>query len=357
MRHMTPARFSLFPALFLVVAGSFSYPVSGQMITGTWHGRIGRQRVELKIVQKGDSLTGTSYYFESANNYRRYAIKGYFDGATNETVWWDDRLIEERSTRFSLSTPGKMPLLSRADFNCPGGGRMMLNGRAARVDDEEKPGGDLHLEKTGRTQFEDEWDFVIDNYTAGANDPDIIDSIGRLALSPPVAVVAPPPAPPRPVNKVPPPEPAPKKEPEPVVKKEKNVVTPPVIVAEPPRKPDITEKFTARTRTLVRDIPLAGDSIELRFYDNAEIDGDSISLFVNKTLLAEHVRLSANAWVIKLPVAGLTDNTEITMVAENLGSIPPNTAYMVALVNNERYDALLASSEGSSAMIRLVRPR
>jgi hypothetical protein len=43
-------------------------------------------------------------------------------------------------------------------------------------------------------------------------------------------------------------------------------------------------------------------------------------------------------------------------VAENLGSIPPNTSYMVAVVGDKRYDAYLASSEGSSAMIRFIKP-
>ena len=43
------------------------------------------------------------------------------------------------------------------------------------------------------------------------------------------------------------------------------------------------------------------------------------------------------------------------MVAENLGSIPPNTSYMVAEVGDKRYEAILASTEGSSAMIRLVK--
>jgi hypothetical protein len=38
-----------------------------------------------------------SYYYESENNYRRYSIKGYFDPATNEAVWWDDQLLEEKT--------------------------------------------------------------------------------------------------------------------------------------------------------------------------------------------------------------------------------------------------------------------
>jgi hypothetical protein len=45
------------------------------------------------------------------------------------------------------------------------------------------------------------------------------------------------------------------------------------------------------------------------------------------------------------------------MVAENLGTIPPNTSYMVAIVNEQRFDAYLASTEGESAMIRLIKPK
>jgi hypothetical protein len=73
----------------------------GQQITGVWKGKIDRKKVELKIIQKGDSLTGTSYYYESANSYSRYSIKGYFDPNTNSAVWWDDQLLEERSGIFA----------------------------------------------------------------------------------------------------------------------------------------------------------------------------------------------------------------------------------------------------------------
>jgi hypothetical protein len=43
------------------------------------------------------------------------------------------------------------------------------------------------------------------------------------------------------------------------------------------------------------------------------------------------------------------------MVAENLGTIPPNTSFMVALVGDKRYEAKLSSTENSSALIRLKK--
>jgi hypothetical protein len=60
------------------------------MVTGIWHGKIDKQKVEVKMVQNGDSLAGTAYYFESATRYRRYSIKGYLDETDNSVVWWDD---------------------------------------------------------------------------------------------------------------------------------------------------------------------------------------------------------------------------------------------------------------------------
>src|ERR1700754_5181257 len=89
------------PLLLTTILSFNSLISAAKMITGVWHGKINKQKVEVKIIQSGDSLTGTSYYYESANNYRRYSIKGYFDQTTNSTVWWDDQLIEERPSNAS----------------------------------------------------------------------------------------------------------------------------------------------------------------------------------------------------------------------------------------------------------------
>lgn len=343
----------LVPVLYFLL---FPHFLPAQMITGAWRGKINRQKVELKIIQKGDSLTGTSYYYESSNNYRRYTIKGYFDAKTNEAVWWDDQLLAEKNNRLSIASPGKIPMLSSADFNCPGGGKMMLDGKTANRDNENDRKGDLHLDKVIRPEFEDEWDYVIDNYTVGANDPEVIDSVGAVALVPvpeqipgekdngnTVVLIVPPPREPKKQEK----------KTEPVVLKPA-----PVIPAEPLAKaPSIEEKFMAREKQFIKEIPISGDSLELRFYDNAEIDGDSISLFLNNKLLFQHIRLLATPYTIRLALQDLPDSSELVMVAENLGTIPPNTSYMIAMINGERHDAYLASSEGSSAMIRLVKSK
>ncbi len=309
------------------------------MITGLWKGQINKKKVELKIIQKADSLYGASYYYESPNSYRRYSIKGYFDNQTNETIWWDDQLIEEKKGNSIFGSPGKTPYLSSAGFNCPGSGKMFLEGQAYLPDDRNNIKGKVELEKIQSGIFNDEWSFIIDNYTAGANDPFMIDSVAAIAMN-------------TPSNEKPAVKEPEKKRPESEIK----IQTPSVLITPATEPiPAIEEKFIQREKIIAVEIPVSGDSIELRFYDNAEIDGDSISLFLNNKMIFQHIRLKASAYTIKLPVKELNEINELVMVAENMGTIPPNTSYMLAIVNNVRYEAMLKSTEETSAVIRLVK--
>lgn len=321
--------------------------VFAQQLTGVYRGHLGRQKAEVKFIVQGDSIQGTSYYYGLGSGYRRYSIKGYRDAFTNAITWWDDQLLETKGGVMP-GAPGKVPLASAADFNCPGGGTAMLDGKAAPAGEPDKEMG-LHLDKKSQTQFPDEWDFVIDNFMIGANNPYIIDSVAKIASGPrskaiparqEEVVIARPPK--RGMVAIPPPPAEPDASPKPL----------------PPAKPlTIEEKFVARTPKFVMDIPVPGDSIELRFYDNAEIDGDSISLFLNKELIFKHVRLTAKAYIVKLAIESLNESNELVMVAENLGKIPPNTSFMVAIAGDKRYEANLQSTEETSALIRLIKPQ
>jgi len=324
----------LMKTVFIVVFCSFLVPANAQQITGIWSGKINRKRAEVKFVQKGDSITGTSYYYESGENYLRYSIKGYFDASNNSVVWWDDELISNGGKNFK-----EVALLSVADFNCPGDGKMMLDGTATPKENQIKT-GDLLLTKIIATTFPDEWDFVIDNFVEGTNDPDIIDSVELIAK-------------------------APKKKRKPGAEPKETsteVTSTPIAAAPDPQvaliehTKKMEESFTIRKKVFNTEIPLEGDSIELRFFDNVQVDGDSITLFLNEKLIFTHIRLTEKPFVVKLPVNELNDTNELTMVAENLGSIPPNTAYMVAIVADKRYEVNLSSTEETSGMIRLKKP-
>jgi len=351
-----------FVRYLLLFAGIFSWPLAeAQLITGVWEGKISHKKVEVKIIKNGDSLTGTSYYYQSPNSYRRYSIKGYFDDRDNSVVWWDDQLLDEKNSNKFFGANSATSYRSTADFNCPGGTKMYLNGKATSKEDEDQPMGPVALQKFTLPVFNDEWDYVIDNYTVGANDPWLIDSIGKLAFAKPVPVktsivaIAKPNRSPKAISK------KPAKQVFIPATSDKPVVNPTPVQVEEPVVAEVPltneQKFATRSKKVMQEIPVSGDSIELRFYDNAIVDGDSIAIFLNNRLMAEHIRLTEKAYTMKLAVSDLQASNELVMVAENLGSIPPNTSLMVAMVDGKRYEARLESTEQSSAVIRFIRQK
>lgn len=355
VRSVTAARI-LRSGLFFLLLGNMA---QAQPITGIWRGKMGSAKIELKLVRKDDSLIGTSYYYNSKNDYRRYSVKGYFDDKAMDVVWWDDVLLEDHLGRRFTGTGSGDALLAVADFNCPGDGIMKLDGKSSLRDNDQKGKKELHLVKgLNEPVFPDEWDFLLDNYAYCVSHPYLMDSIEQIALYPAAASPdhqdAPPPDVVKNENQ---PAPLPSGVSQQVIRPTEKIIEPANdLPAVPVLAQTNEQKFTSRTKILKTVIPVKGDSIELRFYDNAEIDGDSIAVFLNGRMLREHILLSDRAYSIKIPVRDLEPDNELVMVAENLGTIPPNTSLMVAIVGDKHYEAHLESDEGSSALIRLVKP-
>jgi len=95
-------------------------------------------------------------------------------------------------------------------------------------------------------------------------------------------------------------------------------------------------------------------SVKVSLYDNGEIDGDSVSLFYNGKLLLSHQRLSDKPITLTINVDKDKTVNELVMYAENLGSIPPNTALMVVYDGPNRYEIRITSDLQKSGAIRFV---
>ena len=133
-----------------------------------------------------------------------------------------------------------------------------------------------------------------------------------------------------------------------------------VTVATPPEIADakkIEESFVKRKASGNHIFDVESDSVRLSFYDNGEIDGDSISVFVNNNLVLSHQGLAAKAFNLYLHLDSTRDVNEISMFAENLGRIPPNTALMVLTDGKNRYEVFMSSSLTENATIQLRRKR
>jgi hypothetical protein len=137
------------------------------------------------------------------------------------------------------------------------------------------------------------------------------------------------------------------------------------VVTPAPAKPDplkadnekIEASYARRKAVLNQEYEVESDSVRLSFYDNGEIDGDSISVFVNNQLVLSHQGLEAKAFNVYLHLDSTRAVNEISMFAENLGRIPPNTALMVVTDGIHRYEVFMSSSLTENATIRLRRKK
>jgi len=104
----------------------------------------------------------------------------------------------------------------------------------------------------------------------------------------------------------------------------------------------------------IKEIKVDTGTIRLDFYDNAQVDGDIITVLLNNKPLASNQRLASKPITLEIKVDLNNREQEITMVAENLGDIPPNTALLIITAGNKRYQLYLTSTEKKNAQVRFI---
>jgi hypothetical protein len=119
----------------------------------------------------------------------------------------------------------------------------------------------------------------------------------------------------------------------------------------------INNQYKQREKELAKELIIESDSINVDFYDNGEVDGDSISVFLNDKLIAFNRILSTRSVHFDIPLDPTKEVNDITMFSDNLGSIPPNTALMVINDGKKRYELRLSSNLEKSATIKLKRKK
>jgi hypothetical protein len=101
----------------------------------------------------------------------------------------------------------------------------------------------------------------------------------------------------------------------------------------------------------VKKIETEAGQVTLNLYDNGEIDGDTVSIYHNNKLVVSRTRLSQKPITFNIDVNAEEPHHEVVMVAENLGSIPPNTSVMIVTAGSKRYQVYISSTEQKNAKV------
>ncbi|MEJ7677452.1 MAG: hypothetical protein WKG06_06195 [Segetibacter sp.] len=134
----------------------------------------------------------------------------------------------------------------------------------------------------------------------------------------------------------------------------KQVVTPEVtkpVIKEKPVAVPAPKPLLTRANPLIKQIETEEAEIEINLYDNGEIDNDTVSVYHNNELIVSRARLSAKPVTFSIKVDTAHPYHELIMVANNLGSIPPNTSMMIITTKDKRYEVFISSSEQKNAKI------
>lgn len=108
-----------------------------------------------------------------------------------------------------------------------------------------------------------------------------------------------------------------------------------------------------REKTLTKTVTLHSPDVKIDLYDDGVIDGNSVTVFINNKLLLFHQMLTDRPLTIHFNAFPNTEY-ELVMYADNLGTIPPNTALLMVTSGPDKYEAFMSSSEQQSATIRFI---
>jgi archaellum component FlaF (FlaF/FlaG flagellin family) len=101
----------------------------------------------------------------------------------------------------------------------------------------------------------------------------------------------------------------------------------------------------------IQSVYYKSDSLEITLYDNGEVDGDTVSVIMNGTIIMPKVGLSTNAVRKKISTANTGDSIQLIMYAETLGSLPPNTGLLIVYDGAERYEIRFSGDMQKSSAI------
>lgn len=121
-----------------------------------------------------------------------------------------------------------------------------------------------------------------------------------------------------------------------------------VSTAELPKKINSVSQLEKRTNKVFDTIFVENAEIEISLFDNAEVDGDIITVIFNGDIILSKQTLSEKPIRLTLRPEKGKENLLI-MYAENQGKVPPNTAIMRAQSVNAYYKIFLSADEKENA--------
>jgi hypothetical protein len=134
--------------------------------------------------------------------------------------------------------------------------------------------------------------------------------------------------------------------------------TTPVITTAPPARrqpvnPQLVQLRQERNSTIVQELSTDEPVIIIKVFDNGVLDGDTISILHNNEVLVDHKLVPVQSFSVTMRLDDGSPTHDITLIAHNVGTIPPNTASIIIEAGEARYRLTASTDLTRNAVIRI----
>jgi hypothetical protein len=134
----------------------------------------------------------------------------------------------------------------------------------------------------------------------------------------------------------------------------------PVVIKtpEPPVIVNAAAAIAERKTEVIRSVFFRSDSLVLSLYDNGTVDGDTVSVVLNgKVIIAKNGLAETPIRLVVQIAPDLGDSLLLTMYAENLGAIAPNTGLLIIQDGNDWSEIRFEGDMQKNSAVILRRKR
>jgi hypothetical protein len=117
------------------------------------------------------------------------------------------------------------------------------------------------------------------------------------------------------------------------------------------------ELISGRKSVFTQEVNFASDSLIIALYDNGEIDGDTVSIYLNGQLIMAKQGLKSTAIKKTINITPGNEDFSLVLFADNLGKYPPNTGMLVVYDGEDTYNLRFSSDFQKNAGIVFKRKR
>ena len=112
----------------------------------------------------------------------------------------------------------------------------------------------------------------------------------------------------------------------------------------------------SRKIEIIDQLTIMADSLQFTLYDNGEVDGDTVSIIMNGKTIVSRQGLSTTPFTKTIYLTpDMGDSVQLVMYAENLGTIAPNTGFMILNYDKKRREVRFSGDLSKNAAITLRR--